>query len=108
MLERIGFKYVERIDPFDGGPHYEANISDISLVRKYRTAKLAEDDLETEADDMLVSFESEKGKNRFRAVRTAVRFDDQQIYLPAKAKDVLEAPAGARLSVIPFDSEPLK
>lgn len=26
MLERIGFKYVERIDPFDGGPHYEAQV----------------------------------------------------------------------------------
>ena len=23
MLERIGFKYVNHIDPFDGGPHYE-------------------------------------------------------------------------------------
>ncbi|MBS1153304.1 MAG: arginine N-succinyltransferase, partial [Myxococcaceae bacterium] len=24
MLERIGFRYVNHIDPFDGGPHYEA------------------------------------------------------------------------------------
>jgi arginine N-succinyltransferase len=26
MLERIGFRYVDRIDPFDGGPHYEAKL----------------------------------------------------------------------------------
>lgn len=24
MLERIGFRYAERVDPFDGGPHYVA------------------------------------------------------------------------------------
>jgi len=23
MLERVGFRYVERIDPFDGGPHFD-------------------------------------------------------------------------------------
>ena len=33
MLERIGFRYVSRIDPFDGGPHYEAKLSEVSLVR---------------------------------------------------------------------------
>ena len=31
MLERVGFRYVERIDPFDGGPHFEANTSDVTL-----------------------------------------------------------------------------
>jgi arginine N-succinyltransferase len=103
MLERIGFKYVERIDPFDGGPHFEANVSDITLVRRYRTAKLAEDDFEHEGDDVLVAYERDSGRNRFRAVRTQVRMDDQILYLPARAKEMLGAPTGARLSVIPFE-----
>src|SRR5215510_1698974 len=42
MLERIGFKYVERIDPFDGGPHYEASTAEISLVKRLRTCRVAE------------------------------------------------------------------
>ena len=103
MLERIGFRYVERIDPFDGGPHYEANVADISLIRRHRTVRLADEPLDIEAEDMLVSYERESGRNRFRAVRTPVRFDDQQCFIPAKAKEVLGAPAGARLSVVPFD-----
>jgi arginine N-succinyltransferase len=103
MLERIGFRYVERIDPFDGGPHFEANVSDITLVRRYRTAKLADDDFEQEGDDVLVAFERDSGRNRFRAVRTQVRMDDQILYLPARAKEMLGAPVGARLSVIPFE-----
>jgi arginine N-succinyltransferase len=32
MLEKIGFKYTNEVDPFDGGPHYRANIDDISVI----------------------------------------------------------------------------
>jgi arginine N-succinyltransferase len=32
LLERIGFRYCERVDPFDGGPHFLANTDDITLV----------------------------------------------------------------------------
>jgi arginine N-succinyltransferase len=103
MLERIGFKYVERIDPFDGGPHFEANTADISLVRKYRTVKLADEDFEMEGDDVLVAFERESGRNRFRSIRCQARLDNTVAYLPARAKEILGAEAGAKLSLIPFE-----
>ncbi|MEM7449736.1 MAG: arginine N-succinyltransferase [Myxococcota bacterium] len=32
LLRRIGFRYVHRIDPFDGGPHFVAPTDEISLV----------------------------------------------------------------------------
>ncbi len=103
MLQRVGFRYVDRIDPFDGGPHYEANVEDISLVRRFRTARLAEEDLELEADRMLVGYERDTGRNRFRAVSCPVRISDQLAHLPAEAKKLLDAPVGARLSLIPFE-----
>jgi arginine N-succinyltransferase len=103
MLERIGFRYVERIDPFDGGPHFEANVADITLVRRYRTMKLGEEDFDLEGDDVLVAYERESGRTRFRAVRTQARLDNQVIYLPARAKEFLGAPTGAKLSLIPFE-----
>jgi arginine N-succinyltransferase len=103
MLERIGFKYVERIDPFDGGPHFEAKVDDITLVRRYRTVKLAEEDFELEGDDVLVALEKDSGRNRFRSVRCTVRVDNNVVYLPAKAKEALEAEAGDKLSLIPFE-----
>ena len=46
MLARIGFRYVDRIDPFDGGPHYEAKLAEISLVRAHRRLEVAEEPLE--------------------------------------------------------------
>lgn len=39
ILESLGFKYLSRIDPMDGGPHLEAPTSDISLVKATRRAK---------------------------------------------------------------------
>jgi arginine N-succinyltransferase len=103
MLERIGFKYVDHIDPFDGGPHFEANVEDVTLVRRFRSARLGEADFEQEGEDMLVGVEKATGRNRFRAVRTPVRFDDKLAYLPRPAKDLLDVEPGARLSIIPFE-----
>ncbi len=39
MLRRIGFRYAERIDPFDGGPHFLARTDDITLLQ--RSSELA-------------------------------------------------------------------
>jgi len=103
MLERIGFKYVGRIDPFDGGPHYEADIAEVTLVRHYRTATVKDGELEMEADEMLVGREKGSGKNRFRAVKTPVRFDDQEILLPGAVKELLGVESGDKVSVIPFE-----
>lgn len=102
MLERIGFTYSEHIDPFDGGPHYEADLSEVSLVRHYRTGTLAKADLETEAEPYVVGLARPRGPNRFRAVCCAVRFDDQQVLLPAEAKQLLKVKPGERLAVVPF------
>ena len=33
MLSRVGFRYAERVDPFDGGPHFTAPTDDVTLIR---------------------------------------------------------------------------
>jgi arginine N-succinyltransferase len=33
MLEAVGFKYTNEVDPFDGGPHYRAKLKDITPVK---------------------------------------------------------------------------
>lgn len=40
MLKRIGFRYAERVDPFDGGPHFTAQTDEVSLVVRTRMAKV--------------------------------------------------------------------
>jgi arginine N-succinyltransferase len=103
MLERIGFKYVSRIDPFDGGPHYEADLAEVTLVRRFRTARVGDEDLEHEGEEHLVGADKKNGRGRFRAVRCTVRFDDQIAYLPGSAKEVLGVEPGDKVSLVPFE-----
>jgi len=103
LLERIGFRYVERIDPFDGGPHFEAALADITLVRQYRVARLAEAPLNVDFEEQLVAVQHATGKNRFRAIRTPCRIDGESAALPAEARRLLGARPGDRLHLIPFD-----
>ncbi len=40
MLSRIGFRYADRVDPFDGGPHFIAPTDEIDLVQRTRRGRL--------------------------------------------------------------------
>jgi arginine N-succinyltransferase len=42
MLRKLGFEYAQRIDPFDGGPHFHARTDDIAAVRGLKRARVAE------------------------------------------------------------------
>jgi arginine N-succinyltransferase len=37
MLKKIGFQYLNQVDPFDGGPHLWANLQDILPIKKIAT-----------------------------------------------------------------------
>lgn len=41
MLESIGFKYIQEVDPFDGGPHYRCQLGDIKPVKTIKEVTLA-------------------------------------------------------------------
>ncbi|MBI2376455.1 MAG: arginine N-succinyltransferase [Deltaproteobacteria bacterium] len=41
MLESIGFTYSERIDPFDGGPHFEAMTDSVPLIARAKSFELS-------------------------------------------------------------------
>lgn len=59
MLESIGFRYRNMIDPFDGGPHYWAKTSTIDPVKRTRHVKLVTDKPLKDARDakgMLLAF----------------------------------------------------
>jgi arginine N-succinyltransferase len=104
MLERLGFRYVDRIDPFDGGPHYEARVADIPLVREHRRLRVAGEVLTPRASgiELLVAASSSEGKAHFRAVRSPARVGDDGVALPARTRALLNVSAGDKVDVIPF------
>ncbi len=110
MLTKIGFRYDERIDPFDGGPHFSAPTELIDPIRRFRRAKLAAQRLPEggerspgDVEDRLVSIERTQGRNRFRAVRALCAFRDAEVQLAEDAVEALEASDGDRLHTIPLD-----
>jgi arginine N-succinyltransferase len=42
LLRRIGFRYAERVDPFDGGPHFTAMTDEVTLVKASEALCVAE------------------------------------------------------------------
>lgn len=106
MLERIGFEYMERIDPFDGGPHFEAAMEDITLIEELQRCRIAPEALEAEGEEelpeLLVGLDCKEPNNKFRAVRTRARVANGKITLPAQARELLRVQSGDRVHVIPF------
>ncbi|HEX7622622.1 MAG TPA: arginine N-succinyltransferase [Anaeromyxobacteraceae bacterium] len=104
LLEGVGFRYVDRIDPFDGGPHYEARVADVTLVRACRRLRVSARDLAPGEGEPhgLVGVERPDGRVRFRAVRTPLRVDGDDAVLPPEARALLEVAPGERVHVVPF------
>jgi arginine N-succinyltransferase len=118
ILERIGFQYDERIDPFDGGPHWSARTDKVEPIRRFRRLRLAAEPLPDDVaalaespeaarsenlEDRLVAVERSTGRNRFRCVRTLCRLQDTQVQLPKEARAALALRKGDRLCTIPFE-----
>jgi arginine N-succinyltransferase len=104
MLSRMGFRYVNRIDPFDGGPHYEARLAEVAPVKAHRRLVLAAAPLPegTRDPEVLAAVTRASGPNRFRAVRTRARARAGRVQLPAAARLALGARAGDPVDVVPF------
>ncbi len=103
MLERVGFRYVERIDPFDGGPHYETNVDDITLIKLFRSARLEKGVPAESEKHWLVAYQPSNGRTRFRAIKTTAELTGNQVRVASEVRDHLQAPVGARLALIPFE-----
>jgi arginine N-succinyltransferase len=104
MLSRLGFRYVNRIDPFDGGPHYEARLSEVTLVRDHRRLPLHAEPLGAAGRDpeILAGVLRAAGTNRFRAVRTRARVSGEAVRLPPDARRALGVKPGESIHLVPF------
>ncbi|RMH00126.1 MAG: arginine N-succinyltransferase [Deltaproteobacteria bacterium] len=77
LLESVGFSYVGRVDPFDGGPHVEAPTDQVTLVRGTRSYRTRPGDPGPSALPAIVAVLDETFP-RFRAVWTHVALDPEQ------------------------------
>jgi arginine N-succinyltransferase len=102
ILEKLGFRHLNHVDPFDGGPYYGAARDAIVSVRERRQLVLPglapERVAPAEETLALLSAEGEFG---FRA--TAVPLDEQGAPVVSKqCREALGVASGDRVSVTPL------
>jgi arginine N-succinyltransferase len=104
MLRRVGFRYAERIDPFDGGPHFVANADEVSLIQNTTEASfagaLAADEAALGAR-CLVARELKEAPY-FRAVACRLKLSEGQAWLSDDFARLLGASLGETLRLLPL------
>jgi len=105
MLENLGFKYHNRVDPFDGGPHLEAQLDQITVIRDTDRSELAAPVKPDEAGHLkehgIVSVMPEDGD--FRAVECDFARDRAgRIIIDTEHMIALQASPGVEVGFTPL------
>lgn len=88
LLESIGFKYLNEVDPFDGGPHYGCKMDDVKIIKNGKLGKV----LATSAKAGFKSFAlvGVKRNKEFRGKLTPCDLEGDNIQIPPQAMQDLE------------------
>lgn len=102
LLRRIGFRYAERVDPFDGGPHFVAPTDDVKLVRRSSRVRLATADSGDEPVRGILAAEY-PGAPHFRAIPLAASRSAEVLFVPEAV--ALSFASARSLWFLPFENE---
>jgi len=106
MLRRVGFQYAHRIDPFDGGPHFQARVDDVTVLRQVRRARVVGGDdpeVARAAPARLLVATEGGGETAFRAVAVTCVAVQDAVGLPADARRALGVAAGTEVAVLAIE-----
>ena len=99
LLNRIGFKYKDEVDPFDGGPHLGCKASDCTLIKnlkKYKLKKLKTGQFEHTGLFGLLRDGSYVGS------ASSYRIEGSELVLPEKTWASLELGEGEEVYLSPL------
>jgi arginine N-succinyltransferase len=99
LLESIGFKYLDEVDPFDGGPHYGAELAEILPVKLGKHLQVAEFSDASYRNQMLVATTGDE----FLATLCSVDLRDGEVAIAPKARAILGLENGDQVFVAPFN-----
>jgi len=99
LLESIGFTYLDEVDPFDGGPHYGANVADVLPIKYGNRRQVSEFKDASYKEQYLVATTGED----FRVCLASVDIRDSEVALAPKVRQTLEIEAGEEVYMSPFN-----
>jgi arginine N-succinyltransferase len=99
LLNRIGFKYKDEVDPFDGGPHLGCRREECSIIRQMKKFKLTK--TRSGQFDLfgLVGMQRDGG---YWGSASSFRIEDGQIVLPEKTWVLLNLSEGEEIHLSPL------
>lgn len=99
LLESIGFEYLEEVDPFDGGPHYGAAMTDVLPIKQGQRLRIAEfKDASYKSHGLVGS-----GTEEFRGSLVPYDLRDNEIAIPARQRELLQVSNGDEVFLAPFE-----
>lgn len=102
LLQRIGFRYVDRVDPFDGGPHFAAPTDQITLVENAKGLELELGPVPERSRRHLVARDVD-GPPWFRACAAPANVENGRIRVAEGVGECLDAADGAPVWALPLD-----
>lgn len=100
ILEQAGMRFLNQMDPFDGGPYYGAEIENLVPVKSFATySAMTRESVGKEGIRYLISRQDARG---FRAVGATAAVDNRRIIIPCAILDLLRTKDGDRVDAAPL------
>ncbi len=101
LLEQAGMRFLNHIDPFDGGPYYGALVAELEPVKTLRSYRVVRGAGASEGSpEYLVA--REDSVRGFRAVKAQTTLDGARITLAPELLEELGAKDGDKVAVVPL------
>lgn len=98
LLEKIGFKYKDEVDPFDGGPHLGCRAKDCTLIKNLRRTKAKKGNSGLFDKIGLVGLSR---NSEYLGTLTSYRLQGEDLYLPEKTWNTLKLKEGEEIFLTP-------
>jgi arginine N-succinyltransferase len=100
LLERAGMKFMDQIDPFDGGPYYGAAVGDLEPVRNCRSYRIVSGAAAgDERRSYLIGREDQRG---FRAAKGEAIAGEGHLVAAPEILALLRVHEGDRVDTVPL------
>ncbi len=100
MLQKIGFRWREHIDPFDGGPHYWAETDKVTLIHATKKYSVARDPLKKKTKDLaLIGL---MVGSEFIGIQSSYEISRNRVCLPKQALEALNISSSDSVYLMPI------
>lgn len=99
LLKKLGFKYKNEVDPFDGGPHLGCPFKECSLIKNTATFDWGGKEAKEFPRSGLVGLVRD---SEFSCIWTSYALKSGKVYLPEKSSDLLALEHGEKVSLTDY------